>query len=159
MLVVEGAVLLNAEVVAGDVERGVRHVADRRDVAGAVPGGADAEDLAHRGDLAARGEAAGLRYMDADVVDQALADQRRPFVRAVEQLAHRDRGRALLADLAEVRDVLGRERVLEEEQAERLDGFGELHGQVRREALVHVVQQIWTSSPSCLRASSSSLTE
>ena len=41
---VERRVFLDAEVVAGHVQRDVRHVADRRDVAGAVPRGLDAED-------------------------------------------------------------------------------------------------------------------
>ena len=99
-----------------------------RDVARAVPRGPDAEDLAQDGDLAAGRQAAGLRDMHADVVDQALADQRRPLVRAVEQLAHRDRSGALLADQPEVRDVFGRQRIFEEEQLELLDVLAELHG-------------------------------
>ena len=68
-------------------------------------------------------------------------DQRLPFVRAVEQLAHGDRRSAVLADLAEVAEVFGRERVLEKKHAERLGSLAELDGQVGREPLVHVVEQ------------------
>ena len=82
-------------------------------------------------DFARRREAAGLRDVDADVVDQPFADQRRPFVRAVEQFAHGERRGALLADLAEVGDVFRRERVFQEEQLELLGVLGELHGLVR----------------------------
>src|SRR5574341_678226 len=48
--------LLNAEVRATDVEMQVGCVADRRDIAGAVPGGAHAIQLAERGHLARGGD-------------------------------------------------------------------------------------------------------
>ena len=64
-----------------------------------------------------------------------------PLVRVVEQLAHRDRRAGLRAELLEVADVLGAERVFEEEQLERLQVLGQLDRQDRRHALVHVVQQ------------------
>ena len=53
--------LLDAEVVAGEVEVQVGGVADRRDVARAVPGGAHAEELAEGGQLARHAEAADVR--------------------------------------------------------------------------------------------------
>ena len=112
MLCVEGRVFLDAEVVADHVESDVGHVADGRNVAGAVPCRLHAEVLAQDRDFAAGREAARLRDVDADVIDQALGDERRPFVRAVEQFAHRDGRGALLADLAEVGDVFGRQRDL-----------------------------------------------
>ena len=99
-------------------------------------------DFRHGGDLAHGRQAAGLRDVDADVIDQPAGDQRGPFVRAVEQFAHGDGGGALTADLAEVVDVFGRKRVLHEEHFEALGVFQELHGLVRRDALVDVVQQL-----------------
>src|ERR1017187_3199759 len=128
--VVEGRVLLDAEVVADQVERHVCGVADGGDVAGAVPGGLDAVDLGHGGDLAHGRQAAGLAHVDADVIDQASGDERGPLVRAVEELAHGDGRGTLTADLVEVRDVFGRERVFHEEHLEALGILEELDGLV-----------------------------
>src|ERR1700692_2209051 len=100
-----------------------------------------AELLGENGDLARRAEASRLRNMHANVVDELLGDQRLPLVRAVEELAHGNGGGAVLADLAEIAQVLGRERVLEKKHAERFGLFAELDGFVGREALVHVVEQ------------------
>ena len=47
----------------------------------------------------------------------------------------------LLPDLPEVGDVLRRDRILQEEELERLDVLGELDGLARRDPLVDVVQQ------------------
>src|SRR5260221_13353598 len=104
---VERRVLLHAEAVADDIERHVRAVSDGGHIAGTMPGRAHVVDLAESGDLAARGQPAGLGNVDADVVDEPLGDKRRPLVRAVEQLAHGERGGALLADHAEVCDIFG----------------------------------------------------
>src|SRR5437763_215420 len=56
--VVERRALEDPEVVDGQAEVEVGGVADRRDVAGAVPGGPYAEELAVGGQLARRREAA-----------------------------------------------------------------------------------------------------
>jgi hypothetical protein len=80
--------------------------------------------------------------MDPDVVDQAVADQRRPLVRAVEQLAHRNRRRALLPDDAEPLDVFRRKRVFQKEQPEPLALLAKPHSLDRRNPLVHVMQQL-----------------
>ena len=85
-------------------------------VARAVPGGLDAEELAERGHLPRHAQAADLRDVDPDEVDQPLGDQRHVLLLGVEQLAHRQRDARLLADQPEVVLVLGRERILEEEQ-------------------------------------------
>ena len=63
-------------------------------------------------------------------------------MRAVEQLAHRDRRGALLPDLAEIGDVLGRKRVLDEEQLELFEILAELDGLIRSDSLVDVVQEL-----------------
>ena len=102
------------------VEVQVRGVADRRDVAGAVPGRAHPEELAEDAQLARRRQPANVRDVDADEVDQAVADQRHVLVLVHEQLAHRDRDHALLAQDAEVVVVLRREEVFQEEQVELL---------------------------------------
>ncbi len=61
---------------------------------------------------------------------------------AVEELAHGERGRALLADQAEPPDVLGRDRVLEEEEAEALRVLAEAEGLGGGEPLVDVVEEL-----------------
>ena len=63
-------------------------------------------------------------------------------MRAVEQLAHRQRRGALGADHAEPLDILRRQAVLQEEEPELLDILGELHGVDRAEPLVDVVEQL-----------------
>src|SRR6185437_9250095 len=80
--------------------------------------------------------------MDANVNDEAVLDQRLPFVRAVEQLAHGKGRCAMGADLAEIIDVFRGERILEEEEPELLHIFGELNRKTRRNAFVHVVQKL-----------------
>ena len=106
-----------------------------------MPRGLDAELLGENGDLARGTESAGLRDMHANVIDEALGDQRLPFMRAVEELAHGNGSGAVLPDLPEVGEVFGRKRIFEKEHAERLGRLAELHGQVGGEALVHVVEQ------------------
>src|SRR5579884_1388615 len=138
--VVRRGAFLDAEVGGDQVEREVAHDADGREVAGTVPGGADAEELGHGGDLANGRQAASLRDVDADEIDEALGDERGPLVRAVEEFAHGELRGALLADHAEIRDVFGREGVFEEEQAERLDFFGEADGLDGRDAFVYIVE-------------------
>ena len=100
-----------------------------------------AELLGENRDLARGSESAGLRNVYPDVIDQALGDQRLPLVRAVEQLAHGDRRGAVLADLPEVAEIFRRERIFEEEHFELLGVLAELHGLVRQQAFVHVMQQ------------------
>src|SRR5579872_1083713 len=99
---VEGRVLLNAEVVAHQVQRDIRHVAYRRYVAGAVPSRLYAEGFGENCDLARRAESAHLRQMNANIVDEPLGDQRLPLMRIVEQLAHGDWSGAVLPYLAKI---------------------------------------------------------
>jgi hypothetical protein len=138
---VEGAVLLDTEVVADDIEGGLRHVTDRGDIAGPVPGGLNTELLGHDGDLARGGKAADLRDVATDVVDEALGDERLPLVGVVEELAHGEGGGALIADLAEVVDVFGREGVFEEKEVKFFALFGEFDGLVGAVPLVHVMEE------------------
>ena len=92
---IERRILLDAEVVADQVERDVGGVANGGNIGGAVPGRAHAERLGKRGDLAGGREAPGLRQVHADVIDETIRDQRDPFVGAVKQFAHGERRRAL----------------------------------------------------------------
>ncbi len=114
-------------------------VADRRGVAGTVPGRADAKHLAEEGHGARRSDTAHLADVHPHEVDQPVFDQRLPFARIVEQLAHRLWRRTLLADIGKPVDVFRRERVFQEVQLERLDILGELHGVDGLEPLVDVV--------------------
>src|SRR5262245_7374047 len=72
----EAMAVLDPEIRHGEVEMQIGRVPDRRDVAGTVPGGAHPKELAQRGELAGRGDAADVREMDPDEVDQPLLDQR-----------------------------------------------------------------------------------
>ena len=134
--------LLDPEVVAGQVELQVGRVPDRRHVARSVPGGADAEELAQRGQLPGHAQPADVRNVDADEIDQPIADERDVFGLIHEQLAHRDRNRRLLTQDAKVLDVFWRKRVFEKKELvglevarepDRLDGW---------HPLVDVVEQL-----------------
>jgi len=81
-------------------------VSDGRDVSGPVPSSFYAKILGQNRDLARRRQAARLRQVDANVINQALDNQRLPLVRAIKQLTHGQGSRALLANLAEVGNVL-----------------------------------------------------
>src|SRR6267378_3057149 len=117
---VKGGVLLDAEVVAHQIERDVGGVADWRYVARTVPCGFHTEDLAHRRHLPGRRESTHLSNVHAHIVDQALGNERGPLMGTVEELSHRQRRCALLANQPEICDVLGRKHVFEEEEMERL---------------------------------------
>jgi hypothetical protein len=69
---VDARPLLDAEVVAHQVEVDIARVANRGDVAGAVPGCAYAKGLADDRQLAGRRDAADLADVYADNVDQAV---------------------------------------------------------------------------------------
>src|SRR5579863_10010001 len=105
-----------------------------------MPGGLDTEAFGHDGDFAGRRESPNLADVAADVIDKTLGNQGLPFVGAVEELAHGDGGRAVLADLAEIGDVFGRKRVLHEKHFEFLDVLEELNGLVGGDALVDVMK-------------------
>src|SRR5919202_2093611 len=138
----EDMLLLDTEVVTGQVELQVGRVPNRRHVAGAVPRRAHAEELAQRRQLPGHAQTTDVRDVHADEVDQPIADQRHVFGLIDEQLAHGDRHRRLLAQDAEVLDVFRRERVLQEEQPVRLEVARQLDRLDRRHKLVHVVQQL-----------------
>ena len=105
-----------------------------------MPGSADGEELAQGGHLAGRRQAADLRQVNTNEVDQPFADKRHVFVGIVEKFSH-GQGRArLLAHFAEVTNVLGAERIFQEEEMVRLQVLGHLDRQNGRHALVHVVQ-------------------
>ena len=138
----EDVALVDAEIVAGQLERELGGVRDRRGVAGAVPGGLHAEELAERRHLARRAQPADLRDVDADEVDQPAGDQRQVFLLRVEQLAHRDRHARLLPDEVEVVLLLGRQRVLDEERVVLLQLLAQADRLAGRDPLVDVVQQL-----------------
>ena len=134
--------LLNPKIVAGQVEVEVHGVADRRDVAGAMPGRPDVEELAAGSDLAGHAQAADRRDMQPDEVDPAVGHKRQPLVAIDEQLSHRQGSRCLRTEMLKPRRVLGRETVFEEEQAERFQRLRELDGLDRGNTLVDVVDQL-----------------
>src|SRR5690348_9983165 len=82
-----------------------------------------------------------LRNMHANIVDEPLGNQRLPLMRTVEQLAHRDWSGTVLPYLPEVSEILGRERIFQEEHAIWLGRFAELHCLIGRQAFMHIVQQ------------------
>ena len=55
--------------------------------------------------LARRRETSSLRDVYPDVIDQALGNQRLPFVGTVEEFAHSDRSGTVLANLPEVAEI------------------------------------------------------
>src|SRR5215212_7854853 len=106
-------------------------VAHRRSVARPMPGRAHAEEIAKSRDLAGHADAADLREMAANEINQTPADNIDVFIRIIEQLAHRNWRRALLPKNFEVTDIFGREGIFHEiwailfqllAKADRVDG-------------------------------------
>src|SRR6476620_1372736 len=120
----------------------MRGVADRRGVAGTMPCGADAKEFAERGDLASRADAADLREVATNEINQAAANEIEPFIWIVEQLTHGDGCGALLAQHFEIANVFRREGIFEEEKPIWLQLFGEPDRIDGRETFVHVVKQL-----------------
>ena len=120
----------------------VGRVADRRDIAGAVPSGAEAVQVGVEGDVARQGETAHLAYMHTNKVDELPGNQWLPFARVVEQLAHGQRRGALLADAGEPLQVLRREEIFQEEELGRLQVFRKLHRVDGLQAFVDIVKQL-----------------
>ena len=81
-----------------------------------------------------------------DVVDQLLLDELRAIVDRVEHFAHRNRRRRVLADGAEGRLIFSRNGVFEPEQSPRLETLAKTRRFDRRQAVVHVVQQVHVES-------------
>src|SRR5919107_5942727 len=111
------------------------------DVTGPVPRCPNAEELAIGSRFARHAQAADIRDMHADEVDQTLPDERHVLGLIHEQLAHSDGRGGALAHQPEVLRILGRERVLEEEQVVGFEFSGEAYGLYRREAAGDVVEQ------------------
>ena len=80
--------------------------------------------------------------MHADIVDQLFRDQGLPFMRTVEELAHRNGRCAILPNLPEVTQILRRERILEEKHPELLSLLAKLHRFVRSQPFMHVMDQL-----------------
>ena len=116
-------------------------MADRRNVAGPVPGGTNAVHAGECRHVSGRREAAHLADVHADKVDQPVLDERRPLSRVVEEFPHRDGRGALLPDVSEPLQVFRRERVLQEEQLEGFRVFRELDRVHRNEPFVNVVEE------------------
>ena len=66
---------MNSEVIAGQLEREPGRVADRRAVAGTVPGRFYAEEFAECGHFARHRKPADLRDVNPDKINQPLGDQ------------------------------------------------------------------------------------
>src|SRR5579862_7968972 len=138
---IERCVFLDAKVVADEVQRDVGHVTDRGDISGAVPRRSNSKLLGQDCDLTRPRESANLRKMDPDVVDQSLGNQRLPFMWIIEKLAHRAGCGAVLADLPEVSQILRREGICKKEHFELFCVLAELHGLIRQQPFMHVVEQ------------------
>src|SRR5919112_3424875 len=102
------------------------------DVTGPVPRCPNAEELAKGSQFARHAQAADIRDMHADEIDQTLPDERHVLGLIHEQLAHSDGRGGALAHQPEVLRILGRERVLEEEQVVGFEFSGEAYGLYRR---------------------------
>ena len=135
-------VFLDAEVGDAHVHVQGRGEGRRREIARAVRAGAHAVEVREGEDPAQVRDAAGVRNGGADVVDEPFGDQLLAVPDRVEHLAHRDGRGGVLADQAERRLVLGRRRVLDPERPVLLQRRAQPAGLDRRQAVVHVVQDV-----------------
>src|ERR671919_2679698 len=112
------------------------------DVTGPVPRRPNAEELAIGRQFARHAQAADIRDMHADEIDQTLPDERHVLGLIHEQLAHGDGRSGALAQQPKVLRVLRREGVLEEEQVVGFEFSGEAYGLYRRYTPPGVVEKI-----------------
>src|SRR5579864_1913350 len=82
--IIERRIFLDAKIGTNQVQRGVGSMPDGRNVARPVPRRAYAKHFRETRDFAAWRNAARLRHVNADEIDQPVADERRPLMRAVE---------------------------------------------------------------------------
>src|SRR5690348_6931993 len=97
--------------------------------------------LRQNGDFSRRREATHLRKVAPNVIDQALLDQRLPFVRAIEELAHGYWRVAVLPNLVKVIDIFWRKRIFDEEHVELFRLLTKLNALIWRKALVHIMDE------------------
>src|SRR5579863_2890397 len=135
-------ILLDAKIVTRDIQCDIAHRSNGRKIARAVPGCAYVKRLAQRSNLARGREPTHHRWMNANEIDQPLGNQRSPFQRMREQLAHGQLRRALFANQPEVIDILRRQHVLQKEQPELLYISSEAHGLYRMKPLMNIMQQL-----------------
>lgn len=134
-------ILLDTEVVHGEVEvDGGRH-ADRGDVLRPVDRALDLVLGGEVEELAQRCDASEVRDGRAYVVDQLLGDQGLVVVHRVEDLTDGQRCGRVPADQPQRLLVLGGRAVLQPEQAVRLQVLAQTGGLHGREAVVRVVQE------------------
>ena len=98
-----GHVLLNAEVVHGQIEVQRRRHADRRQIGRAMRAGPHVVQLGEVRDPPQVRDPARVHDRRADVIDELLADQLLAVVDRREHLAHRQRRGRVLADQPEAR--------------------------------------------------------
>ena len=130
--------LLHAEVRGGQVNVDVGRVGDGGHVPRPVPGGADAELLGENLQLPGGGDAPDLADVDPYVVDELFGDDGLPLPGVVEQLAVGDGDAGLPAEVSQPVDLLQGDRLLQVEQVEGLQLFGQADGVDRGDALVNV---------------------
>ena len=140
VVAVEPVELEHQEVRHGGADMGRGHGADRRgDV---VRREGDVVDLGQVGDLAALREPAAFRDVGHDDVDRLLLDQLAETVAQIEILAGADRRGGGALDLAHGVDVLGRHRLLEPHQVQRLEVAGQPDGARHVEPRVDVAGDV-----------------
>ena len=133
---------LYAKVGNVQVHLQVGRLPDWRNVARPLERRSDAHQLGHRGVFPCRCDTANRRQSCPYKIDQPTGDQRYDFERVVEDLANRKRRRTLLPYALKPPGLVRRQQILEEEELERFDLFGEIDRQDCRQPLVYVVQQL-----------------
>ena len=138
---VETAPLLDPEVGRPEIQVQVGGVADGGNVAGTVPGGANAVHAGKYRRVTRGCEATHLADVHSDKVNQPVLDERGPLSGVVEEFPHGNGRGALLPYAAEPFQVLRGERVLQKEKLEGFNVFRELDCVCRDQAFVDVVEE------------------
>ena len=113
----ENIPLVDAEVVARQLESESGCVSQGGDVSRTMPRRFDAEKFAERRHLSRHRQAADLRDVNPDKVDQAVCDQGHILMLRVEKLPHRQRDAGLLPQNAKVVVFFRRQGILQEKEA------------------------------------------
>ena len=135
-------ILLDPEIGDPGVEVQRAAHGDGRQVGGAVAAGADLVQRGEVGNAAQVRDAARTHDGAADEVDQLVLDQVLGVPDRVEDLAHSQRRRRMLANQLECLLVFGRRAILKPEQLIGLEHLAEVGGLHRGIAMMAVVQQM-----------------
>ena len=109
-----------------------------------MPSRTHREQLAHRSQLTAGCDAAHIRDVNPDEVQQPILDHRDDLVGRGVQFTHCDWRGTLSPYHSEILVIFGAEEIFKKEELEAFDFLGKPDPEDRRNPLMHIMQNLYT---------------